>query len=183
MTEFGSLILLNFGGDNAGEEDPAETQAHLVAKVLARERLNPDVVWSPPRTKSLPLVSGVLGALRRLPRIVNTDRLLDVPAAWPSGAWSLHADADGALLPGDTHLVLMASVAMAGFYRNQIVPLLLDRQTVLVIASPESTGGLRQVLLGNDRQVHDGEEGPSGRPLVYTFDRKLRPVDRTGTLI
>jgi hypothetical protein len=116
-----------------------------------------DVVFCPPRTRSVPSVKALLAELQEWPRLVLTDRLLDLPDAWhskhPSGA-------------------------IAEFYASSVIPFLENRQTVLLAGSAESLARIRRVVDGNGKPLSDQENLPSGQPLVYTFDRKLRPLCR-----
>lgn len=192
--EYGSMILVSFGTNGVaskGSTDQVQRQARHAADILVSENFRPDAVFCPPRTKSLPIVNYFLGELRALPRVVRTDRILDVPRAWfPSprkpGPWPYHQDeADDAApsRPTQAEITSKARAAMADLYTRQIIRFLLERQTVLIIASAESLNGLRSALGANDGPLLEQEEIPAGHPLTYTFDRKLQPIAQGGTLI
>ncbi|MEB0002437.1 hypothetical protein QN345_02950 [Cryobacterium sp. 10I1] len=225
MSEFGVLILLGFGDtiesvpakndeaiDRSGRtnvDDSAVILARRAADLLAAAKVNPDVVFTPPRTNSIRFVNTLLCELHKLPRTVISDRRLDVEAAWPHArATTRHAhgypegwlsrterppdpsDAaehvatgrEGDVRVSGTEVVVPNTVAiavMSDFYSERVVSFLLVHQTVLIIASPASIRGLRATLSGNAAEL--GDELSAGQPLAYSFDRQLRPTDPEGS--
>jgi bisphosphoglycerate-dependent phosphoglycerate mutase len=230
MREFGSLILLRFD-DSADRSDRSDRRhyeaasvpanvdveatalARRAANLLTAAKVSPDVAFTPPRTRSIPIVNALLGELRKLPRTVISDRRLDVQRAWHHSRGS--GDQDDALQPGwlsrtetppnatyprsvlaadhertrertETPSILHAAFAasvMAEFYTERVVPLLLARQTILLIAGPEAIRGLRVTLKDGRDTPPDDDDLPVGQPLLYTFDRHLRPTNPFGSYL
>ena len=225
MREFGSLILLRFGESNDHSDtlsnEPQEAsitlagalqenstiQAHHAASLLNAARLSPDVVLTVSQTGNFPDVNPLLAELRRLPRMVISDRLdaqddfsfADSKNSRPSG-WLSRTDVpamDTNPVPdGDSEQTFLRETpaslpiqgeprfrtfnTMAEYFTDRIVPLLLDRQTVLLIADADSLRGLRATLDDDQDEILNKADIPIAQPLVYTFDRGLRPADSNG---
>jgi hypothetical protein len=67
---------------------------------------------------------------------------------------------------------------MAVFYTEQVIPLLLERNAVLIIASAESLNGLRRVL-AQQRPTPRGGRAP-GRPPPYLHLRSQTATGKPG---
>jgi hypothetical protein len=185
-------------------QDDSTIQAHHAASLLNGARLSPDVVLTLSATGNFPDVNLLLVGLRKLPRMVICDRLdtqddfsvADNRNSGPSG-WLSRTDVpaihtnpvpDGdseqsllrespALLPTQGESRFRTFNTMAEYYTDRIVPLLLDRQTILLIADAESLHGLRATLDDDHDEILNKADIPIAQPIVYTFDRDLRPAD------
>jgi hypothetical protein len=231
VREFGSLILLRFGESNdhsdtmsngpqeasitlAGAlQEHSTIRAHHAASLLNAARLSPDVVLTLSQTGDFPDVNPLLAELRRLPRMVISDRLdaqddmlvaghsevLDSQLSRPSG-WLSRTDVPAmvtnavpdrdsehaflrkipASVPTQGESRLRTFNTAADYYIDRIVPLLIDRQTVLLIADVDSLRALRVTLDDDHDEIVNKVDIPIAQPLVYTFDRDLRPADSNG---
>ena len=227
MHSFGSLILLPLNANQvaAGSRsdpgpdlplgtmtDPTFTaQARLAAHRLNLFRIAPDMVLTPCEPGWMPLTQGVLTELRHLPRVVRSDRRLDVEEAWDRHQSARRQDpslrpgwlsrTESSPVAGDTgdatstsfsppsRLELSAnmdtkdvvSTSRRSFVTDLLMPLLSDRQTILLMADPHVIAQLRIVLNdSNARQTRDAEL-PTGQLLRYDFDRNLHPLNPLGS--
>ena len=146
------------------------------------EGLDIDVVFCPPRTHSVSSINALMGEFQGWPRTVVTERLLDVPAAWYPKHQSKSVRAVDPYTDDCVNLALpqgrSMTSAIAEFYATRVVPLLANRETVLLAGSTESLAQVRRVVEGSSKPLSDQENFPSGQPLVFKFDRKLQPLYR-----
>jgi 2,3-bisphosphoglycerate-dependent phosphoglycerate mutase len=69
---------------------------------------------------------------------------------------------------------------VAGYWSSVIAPQLTDGATVLLVAHGNSLRALSTLIDDLSQEELSGLRLPTGRPVVYSFDRDLRPYQRGG---
>ncbi len=170
MFAFGTLILLNEIADGtAGLVDdspaglPAANQlraARAAAAILNARHLKPDVILTATPKDTTLTAELVMGELRKLPR----ELISDFP--------NLVSAADGR----PPHVIIEQTTRV---YTNMIVPRLLARETILLIAPSDTIGSLSTLLENLSLPESSSRTVPSHHPIVYTFARNLLPMRLT----
>lgn len=106
------------------------------------------------------------------------------PPIEPGSEFSQDSDPRYASVDGPRTECLADVVArMLPYWESSIVPDLRGGRTVLVTAHGNSLRALIKHLDGIDEQTIAGLNVPTGIPLCYDFDDRLRPVIRGGTYL